>query len=60
MVRKPVLSVRQIEGFIAEGQTIVIYASHALRLDSWLDNHPGGLLPIQHMVGRDATNEINA
>ena len=60
MDRKRVLCARQIEGFIAEGQTIVIYAGFALRLDSWLDKHPGGLLPIQHMVGREATNEMNA
>jgi delta8-fatty-acid desaturase len=53
------LSPREIEGRIADGQIIVIYNSHALRLDSWLYRHPGGQLAILHMVGRDATDEIN-
>jgi len=44
---------------IADGQTIVIYEGHVLKLDSWLWKHPGGQLAIQHMVGRDATDEIN-
>lgn len=60
MDRNRILTARQVEGLIADGQTIVIYAGYALRLDSWLPKHPGGLLPIAHMVGRDATNEINA
>lgn len=60
MDRKRTLSTRQVEGLIDNGQAIVIYEGHALRLDSWLYKHPGGVLPIQHMVGRDATSEINA
>ncbi|KXJ87338.1 hypothetical protein Micbo1qcDRAFT_167692, partial [Microdochium bolleyi] len=43
---------------IADGQTIVIFEDCVLRLDSWLNTHPGGKLAIQHMVGRDATDEI--
>jgi delta8-fatty-acid desaturase len=60
MSRDRFLSPRQVEGLIADGQSIVIYSGYALRLDDWLPKHPGGLLPIAHMVGRDATNEINA
>jgi delta8-fatty-acid desaturase len=60
MTRNRLLSSRQIEGRIADGQTIVIYNDHVLRLDSWLQEHPGGQLAILHMVGRDATDEINA
>jgi delta8-fatty-acid desaturase len=60
MDRKQILSARQVEGLIMDGQTIVIYAGYALRLDSWLHKHPGGVLPIAHMVGKDATSEINA
>lgn len=60
MGRKRSLSARQVAGLITDGQSIVIYDGHALRLDTMLRNHPGGLLAIAHMVGRDATNEINA
>ncbi|KAF1815785.1 fatty acid/sphingolipid desaturase [Eremomyces bilateralis CBS 781.70] len=60
MDRNSVISARQVQGLIADGHTIVIYNGHVLQLDSWLHKHPGGLLPIAHMVGRDATNEINA
>jgi delta8-fatty-acid desaturase len=60
MTRNSLLSSRQIEGHIADGQIIVIYNDNVLRLDSWLHEHPGGQLAILHMVGRDATDEINA
>ena len=50
----------QIEALLAEGRKIVIYNGNVLKLDSWLPFHPGGDLAIQHMVGRDATDEINA
>ncbi|KFY77509.1 hypothetical protein V499_03139 [Pseudogymnoascus sp. VKM F-103] len=58
MSRSRVLSRRQIEGLIANNQSIVIFDNKVLRLDKWLERHPGGKLPIQHMVGRDATDEI--
>ncbi len=45
---------------IAAGHTIVIFEDYVLRLDSWLDRHPGGRLAILHMVGKDATDEIKA
>lgn len=47
-----------VADLIAQGQTIVIYQDYVLRLDSWMDRHPGGRLAILHMVGRDATDEI--
>lgn len=50
---------RRIEGFIAAGRVIVITEGRVLQLDGWLDKHPGGRLAVLHMVGRDATNEIN-
>ena len=49
----------EIEGMIAAGDTIVINDGNVLRLDGWLAKHPGGRLAIQHMVGRDATDEIS-
>ena len=55
-----VLSPAAIEHLIANGHVIVIFEGHALKLDGWMDKHPGGHLPILHMVARDATDEINA
>ena len=54
-----VYSRSQIEGLIAAGSTIVISRGRVLQLDVWLNDHPGGRLAIQHMVGRDATDEIS-
>ncbi|EIM20124.1 fatty acid/sphingolipid desaturase [Wallemia mellicola] len=45
---------------ILQGQILVIYKSKVLRLNSWIDKHPGGDLAILHFVGRDATDEISA
>lgn len=50
---------RRIEGLIAAGRIIVITEGRVLQLDGWLDKHPGGRLAVLHMVGRDATDEIN-
>lgn len=53
------LSAQSIEQSISQGHLIVIHEGHALQLDRWIDKHPGGRLSILHMVGRDATDEIN-
>jgi len=53
------LSPRQVETLVADGHIIVIYDGYALKLDVWQNKHPGGRLAILHMVGRDATDEIN-
>lgn len=58
--RDQILSPRAVEGMIAQGSTIVIFEDYVLRLDSWADKHPGGRLAIEHMVGKDATDEIKA
>lgn len=60
MRRDTVFTRRQVEGMIAEGKAIVIVDDMVLRLDSWLNYHPGGERAILHMVGRDATDEVNA
>lgn len=57
--RNQIVSAEQIQKFIAEGQVIVIHEGYALKLDNWLNKHPGGHLAILHMVGKDATDEIN-
>lgn len=50
---------REIEGLIAAGDIIVIADSNVLRLNGWKKSHPGGELVLSHMVGRDATDEMN-
>ncbi|OJD32090.1 fatty acid desaturase [Diplodia corticola] len=59
MDRHRLVSPREVERLVADGQLIVIHEGYALKLDSWIDRHPGGRLAILHMVGRDATDEIN-
>ena len=54
-----ILSRRQIESLIAAGHSIVIVDDKVLKVDSWLPFHPGGDKAIQHMVGRDATDEVH-
>lgn len=56
---KQFLSRTQIDHRIASGDALVIYDGLVLRLNSWLPRHPGGDKSILHMVGRDATDEIN-
>ena len=55
----PLLTPPQIQRLIASGHIIVIYEGFALQLDAWLDKHPGGRLVVEHMVGRDAGDEID-
>lgn len=54
-----ILSIRQVEGMIADGHSIIILDSKVLNLDAWVKYHPGGNKPIQHMVGKDATLEVS-
>lgn len=56
----PVMTRREVEQLIADGRTIVILDQHVLKVDAWMKYHPGGDKAIQHMVGRDATDEVNA
>lgn len=57
---KNVLTPSQVEALIENGHAIVIFGKRVLNLDSWLKYHPGGAKVILHVVGRDATDEINA
>ena len=45
---------------IADGRTVIIVDDKVLKVDAWLKYHPGGDKAIMHMVGRDATDEVNA
>lgn len=56
----PVMTRREIEALIAEGRNIIIKDQHVLKVDAWMKYHPGGDKAIQHMIGRDATDEVNA
>lgn len=60
MGRDKLLGAAAIRRLIASGKHMVISEGRVLELDGWLDKHPGGKLAIKHMVGRDATDEINA
>ncbi|ODV83422.1 hypothetical protein CANARDRAFT_203273 [[Candida] arabinofermentans NRRL YB-2248] len=55
-----VLSPREIEHLIALGDCIVIYDQAVLKLNSWINKHPGGDKAVHHMIGKDATDEMNA
>ena len=55
----PVIPRREIEALIAEGRAIIIVAQHVLKVDAWMKFHPGGDKAIRHMIGRDATDEVN-
>lgn len=56
----PVMTVGEIEALIADGKAILIKDQYVLKVDAWMKFHPGGDKAIQHMVGRDATDEVNA
>jgi delta8-fatty-acid desaturase len=53
-----VFSRREVETLIASGRSIVIVGGKVLKVDAWLPYHPGGDKAIQHMIGRDATDEV--
>ena len=55
-----IISRQEIEAQIAEGRHIIIIDGKVLKVDAWLPYHPGGEKAIKHMVGRDATDEVNA
>lgn len=54
------MTTREVEQLIADGRNIIIMDQHVLKVDAWMKYHPGGDKAIQHMVGRDATDEVNA
>ncbi|KAL4926849.1 fatty acid desaturase [Aspergillus undulatus] len=60
MPKDTLLSRRYIEGQIAAGKHVIIFDDRVLKVDAWIKSHPGGDKSIKHMVGKDATDEINA
>ncbi|KAH7073750.1 fatty acid desaturase-domain-containing protein [Paraphoma chrysanthemicola] len=59
MSRLNLVSTEEIAQWVAQGQPVVIHEGFVLNLGEWVNKHPGGRLAILHMVGRDATDEIN-
>ncbi|KAK6455176.1 delta-8 sphingolipid desaturase [Scheffersomyces xylosifermentans] len=55
-----VFSRDQIIDLIADGKAIVIYKNYVLNVTSWIPKHPGGDKAVYHLVGKDATDEMNA
>jgi delta8-fatty-acid desaturase len=58
--KEVILSRNQVESMIADGKTVIILDNKVLMVDAWLKYHPGGDKAIMHVVGRDATDEVNA
>ncbi|CAN6664274.1 hypothetical protein TRVA0_035S01618 [Trichomonascus vanleenenianus] len=57
--RDQLLSRSSVESRIANGEILVIYHGKVLKLNNWLNRHPGGDKAVLHMVGRDASDEID-
>ena len=58
--KNKILNSREVEDLIADGRSVFIYNGKVVKADAWLKYHPGGDKAILHMVGRDATDEVNA
>lgn len=56
----PVLTRQDVGQLIAKGHKVIIVDQYVHKVDAWIKYHPGGDLTILHMVGRDATDEVNA
>ncbi|KAF7950154.1 hypothetical protein EAE96_007449 [Botrytis aclada] len=57
---KKVWPLKEIRELVEQGHAIVISEGYVLKLDAWLNRHPGGAKVILHVVGRDATVELDA
>ncbi|KAF4995652.1 hypothetical protein FGRMN_4962 [Fusarium graminum] len=59
--RTPKLMTRdEVEALIAEDKHITIYHNQVIRMDAWMPYHPGGDKAMLHLVGKDASDEIDA
>jgi delta8-fatty-acid desaturase len=56
--KQTVMGPEEIYQLINDGDAIVILDRRVLKLNSWLQYHPGGDKYILHMVGRDASDQI--
>jgi delta8-fatty-acid desaturase len=53
------ISQEDFEKRVQNGQILIIYNNKVYKLNKWIKYHPGGELAIRHLVGKDATDEIN-
>src|ERR1043165_2717360 len=53
------ISQKEFEKRVQSGQILIIYNDKVYKLNKWIKYHPGGELAIRHMIGKDATDEIN-
>lgn len=53
------LSRENVSSRIKSGEILVIRHGKVLKLNKWIAKHPGGDKAILHMVGRDASDEID-
>lgn len=53
-------SKERLDAEIASGKLLIVYGTSVYDVTKFIKHHPGGLLPIQHMVGKEATDQINA
>ncbi|KAI5288338.1 hypothetical protein KEM54_005278 [Ascosphaera aggregata] len=58
--RQRILRREEIERLIGSGAHIFILDGKVINATSFVKYHPGGRLALQHMVGRDATDEVKA
>jgi len=58
--KERIFSRDEVEALVADGRTVFILDGKVIKADAWLQYHPGGDKSIMHMVGRDATDEVNA
>lgn len=52
------MSREDVEAMLADGRNVLIVDQYVLKVDAWLNYHPGGDKAILHMVGKDATDEV--
>ena len=57
--KRRVFNEAEVQQMVDSGKKVVIKDGKVLLLDNWIHRHPGGELVILHMLGRDATDEIN-
>ncbi|KAM0348318.1 hypothetical protein ACHAPU_004286 [Fusarium lateritium] len=59
--RTPKLMTRdEVEALIAEDKHITVYHNQVIKMDAWMPYHPGGDKAMLHLVGKDASDEIDA
>src|SRR6266542_5743781 len=59
VLQRSYISQEDFEKRVQNGQILIIYNDKVYKLNKWVKYHPGGELAIRHMVGKDATDEIN-